>query len=79
MMMMLTLSLDPDSIDKLLAGELDAVTKKSKLKSKSGEEDSDDKPTWHEDEEYAELLEKVNYTGVSQKELDKIIQKAADY
>lgn len=71
------LSLDPDSIDKLLAGELDAVTKKSKLKSKSGE-DSDDKPTWHEDEEYAELLEKVNYTGVSQKELDKIIQKAAD-
>lgn len=71
------LSLDPESIDKLLAGELDAVTKKSKLKSKSGEE-GEDKPTWHEDEDYAELLEKVNYTGVSQKELDKIIQKAAD-
>lgn len=69
------LSLESESIDKLLSGELDAVSKKKK---KSADVEQDEDIFWHDDEDYTEIVNKLNYSDVDQKELDKLIKKVAD-
>lgn len=68
------LVLNDENITKLLEGDLDAVAKNAQQLS---DEDAD-APGWHNNKSYTDLLEKVNYTGVTQEQLDAIITEASD-
>ena len=61
------LDLSADAIDRLISGDADALAKK--------EETTEEVPFWHEDEEYNSL---VNRYGISQEEVDKLIEKVSD-
>lgn len=68
------LDTSPEAIEKLLAGDPDAVEKKQT----DSDEDPPTPPPWHEDEEYKKLLTRATAANIKQDELDKIIEAAAD-
>lgn len=68
------IDLSDESINKFLEGDIDAVSKKASKKDLDEEESF----PWYENEHYKKLLQKASYAGVSQKELDQIIQDASD-
>lgn len=63
------LDLSPDNIDKMLDGDPNAVDKKEK---------EEEKPSWHEDETYKELLSKTKFSSITPEKLDKLIVDAID-
>lgn len=63
--------LDDESLTKFLDGDT-SVLKKAK------KEEDVDTPIWHDYEGYQELVKKASYAGVTQDELDKIIEQSSD-
>lgn len=62
----------PEAIEKLLAGDVDAVIKK-----KDGSEE-EDTPFWVDDEDYQVVRDKFETYGLDAKQLDKLVRKVAD-
>lgn len=65
------LDISPEAIDKLLKGDIDAVIKKPASKK-------EEKPFWHEDDDYKSLSKQLDNYGVKKGTIDKLIQKVAD-
>jgi DNA-binding transcriptional MerR regulator len=68
------IDINPENIDKLLAGDLEAI-KKGKKTTAAPEEETF---PWHDTEEYKELIKHAKYAGFDQKKIDKLIQEASD-
>ena len=65
-----SVDISDEGINNLLKGKIDSP------KNSASEGEDEDKPYWHDDPEYKNILQ--NSRGVDQKSLDKIIRAAAD-